>query len=180
VAGLRTERHNDRPSSMASGNGSSQTTSPSRVGLGGSTLGTSHSLAWRRLAARRTLRHRFVPIRYSQVQSEARPWNLARPCQAVSSVSLGRVLSIGRIRASGSNAPVALGGTARSAPGTRRCPRPWPWTSGRKLPPSVSPSSPSSRHCYLVWTPTHGANWAAPRRPVSRYRGVYISGLTSQ
>lgn len=45
------------------------------------------SLAWRRLAQRRTLRHRLVAIRYSQVRSEARPSNPARPCQALSSVS---------------------------------------------------------------------------------------------
>lgn len=37
------------PSSRALGMGSSQTTSPSRVGSGGSTWGTSHSLAWRRV-----------------------------------------------------------------------------------------------------------------------------------
>ena len=37
------------PSRRASGNGSSQTTSPSRVGSGGSTSGTSHALAGRRL-----------------------------------------------------------------------------------------------------------------------------------
>ena len=74
------------PSRRASGNGCSQTTSPSRVGSGGSTPGTSHSLAGRRLAARRASRHRLVAIRYSQVRSEARPSNPSRPCQAASSV----------------------------------------------------------------------------------------------
>ena len=55
--------------------GSSQTTSPRRVGSGGSTLGTSHSFAGRRAAARRALRHRLVAMRYSQVRSDERPSN---------------------------------------------------------------------------------------------------------
>ena len=44
-------------------------------------------LVERRLAARRAFRHRLVAIRNSQVRSEARPSNPARPCQAASSVS---------------------------------------------------------------------------------------------
>ena len=51
------------PSRRASGNGSSHTTLLSRDGSGGSTPGTSHSLAGRRLADRRALRHWLVAIR---------------------------------------------------------------------------------------------------------------------
>ena len=50
------------PRRSASGSGSSQTTSPSRVGSGGSTPGTSHSCARRRAAERRALRQRLVAI----------------------------------------------------------------------------------------------------------------------
>ena len=67
--------------------GSSQATSPRRVGSGGSTRGTSHSFAGRRAAARRALRHRFVAMRYSQVRSDERPSNDAMPCHAASRVS---------------------------------------------------------------------------------------------
>src|SRR5215469_15234006 len=48
----------------------------------------SHSLAGRRLAARRALRHRLVAILYSHVRSDARSSaNPPRPCQAASIVS---------------------------------------------------------------------------------------------
>src|SRR5205823_4928708 len=62
VADLRAEGHVDRPLDRASGNGSSHVTSPSRVGSGGSTPGTSYALAGRRVAERRALRHRLVAI----------------------------------------------------------------------------------------------------------------------
>src|SRR5215475_853145 len=89
VAGLRAERHVDGALEEASGYGSSHTTSPSRVGSGGSTLGTSHSLAGRLLAARPGSGTCWVAIRYSQVRSEARSPNPPKPCQAASSVSWG-------------------------------------------------------------------------------------------
>ncbi len=47
----------------ASGYGSSHTTSPSRLGSGGSTCGMSHSFAGRRLAERSALRQRLVAMR---------------------------------------------------------------------------------------------------------------------
>jgi hypothetical protein len=60
------------PSSSASGYGSSQVTSPSRVGSGGSTSGTDQSIRGRRRAERSVLRQRLVATRYSQVRNEAR------------------------------------------------------------------------------------------------------------
>ena len=63
VAGLRAGRRVERALEESAGNGSSQTTSPSRVGSGGSTPGTLHSLATRRLAERRALRQRLAAIR---------------------------------------------------------------------------------------------------------------------
>src|SRR5215469_14471917 len=59
-----------------------------RVGTGASNCDMSHSLAGRRLAARRALRHRLVAILYSQVRSDARSSvNPPMPCQAASIVS---------------------------------------------------------------------------------------------
>ena len=51
------------PSKRASGSGSSQVTSPSPLGSGGSTFGTFHAEAGRRAADRRALRHRLVAMR---------------------------------------------------------------------------------------------------------------------
>jgi hypothetical protein len=89
-----------------------------------------------------------------------RPSNPPRPCQAVSSVSRRRPRHPGRIRASDSSAPVALGGAARSALGTGPLGRPgwrrsdtdrweppvriagWPWAaSGLRGDQVVAPES---------------------------------------
>jgi hypothetical protein len=63
---------------------------PRRAGSAGAVrTATSHSLAGRRLAARRALRHRLVAILYSQVRSDARSSvNPPMPCQADSIVTL--------------------------------------------------------------------------------------------
>ena len=69
------------------GVGSSQSTSPSRVGAGGSSPGGGALISGRRLADRSASRQRLVATWYSQVRTEARPSNPARPCQADSKVS---------------------------------------------------------------------------------------------
>ena len=74
-------------SSSRSGYGSSQGTSPSRVGSGGSGQDCGPSIVTLRLLARRALRQRLVATRYSQVRTEARSSKPPSPRQAASSVS---------------------------------------------------------------------------------------------
>ena len=74
-----------RPVSRSSGQGSSQVTSPSRVGSGGA--GPGGIVPWRRRAERRMFRQRVVVTRYSQVRTEARPSKPPSPCHAASSAS---------------------------------------------------------------------------------------------
>ena len=74
------------PSSSASGYGSSQVGSASRVGAGGSNGGSGAAGGWRP-ASRNASRHRFVAIRYSQARSELRSSKPRRPRHALSIVS---------------------------------------------------------------------------------------------
>lgn len=74
------------PSSAESGSGSSQGTSPSRVGSGVLAHGTA-AVGGRRLPARSAFRQRLVATRYSQVRTDDRASNPANPRQAASSVS---------------------------------------------------------------------------------------------
>ena len=74
------------PASSESGTGSSQSTSPSRLGSGVLARGAAAAGGWRR-PARCAFRHRLVATRYSQVRTEDRPSNPARPRHALSIVS---------------------------------------------------------------------------------------------
>ena len=76
-----------RSRSSRSGYGSSQTTSPSRVGSGGSTSRLGQFMGGRRLADRSAFRQRLVAIRYSQVRSELRCSKPRSPRHADSRVS---------------------------------------------------------------------------------------------
>jgi hypothetical protein len=66
------------------------------------------------------------------------PRTLRDPARRPAACPGGRPRRPGRIRASGSSAPVALGGAARSALGTPRRPQPAPLRSGRLSPAPLS------------------------------------------
>jgi hypothetical protein len=91
-ADCRSPRRGGRP-----GSGSSQATSPTRLGCGRS--GSSGpSLCGRRLADRNASRQRLVATRYSQVRSEGRRSKRASPWQAASNVSCRASSTEPRIR----------------------------------------------------------------------------------
>jgi len=180
VAGLRAGRRHAGPALKDGvGNGSSHTISPSLVGSG--VRHRDVPLPGRAPAGRaKRLEARLVAIRYSQVRTEARPSNPRGPARHQAASPAARPRRPGRIRASGSSAPAAPGGTARSAHGTPR--RPGPRLVIRSAVTAPTLTSPLSRAlrralCRTSGTdPGRGANWAAGGRLVSRPRGLCMGG----